>query len=977
MKVDMLSIELPASLSDNPELDAHNEALRAHQAELNWSKVESAEPAALKRLLAGLDLDEHADELGIDSLPDSLVGAVMAVLEPPLQQDDKVQHPEKGVGQVRANLGDTVLVRFEDGVEELPVGTLKRVADRAEELTVAPAVDVVTKALGFAILSVNDAWGVFSRSRIALLPHQLWVCNRVLQSWPTRWLVADDVGLGKTIEAGLILTPLLSSGRVKRLLILAPAGLVPQWQQRLREMFDIRTMIYAAGSDTPTSDYWNTQSMVVASAQTLRRDSKGRWDRLLDAEPWDMVLVDEAHHLNVDETRGPTLSFELASELQKRGKIQSMVLFTGTPHRGKDHGFKALLHLLRPDLFSLDAPLDYGRLREVMIRNNKSKVTDMEGRPLFTPVTSRSETYSYSHEEESFYEQLTEFITAGRAYASKMKSHQQQRTVMLVLIAMQKLASSSVAAIRSALANRLVRLEQAKERLGDANLKLSQLAARDDLDEDERARLEEQIVEEAGDLVQLNPDEIPAIRELLGAADAVTRETRIERILDLVDGDFADRSVLFFTEYKKTQAALMGALHRRFGDGCVAFINGDGELPDVPAADGTRRRMRSTREDAAACFNAGKVRFLVSTEAAGEGIDLQESCHTLIHVDLPWNPMRLHQRVGRLSRYGQEHPVDVVVLRNPDTVESRIWECIDAKLERITQAFHGAMDDPEDMRQLVIGMASTGLFSEVFSEADPTAGREQLNRWFDAKTATFGGNDAVSVVKDMFGNVARFDFGKVAGSIPRVDLPDLVPFFRVALTRLGRRPISEGSTHLEFKTPNEWVKNDFVIQDRYTLLFDRDARVKDGDVAGVGLRVVDRALDEATRITAELSALGGLTRPLVVFAIRDRVTGVEGGVRRQVLAMALDRAAGWTLLRDWELLRELGAFAAKPRGAALSAPPASGLDPGRLRVEAQAAIDGRLRSLDLPFQIPYAEPIAILVPGQVASSRSVEGEAKS
>ena len=113
-----------------------------------------------------------------------------------------------------------------------------------------PALHVVTRILGECIRSVNDAWGVFSRSRIDLLPHQLWVCKRVLESWPTRWLVADDVGLGKTIEAGLILTPLLSSGRVRRLLILAPASLVEQWQVRLREMFDIRISIYVAAADT-------------------------------------------------------------------------------------------------------------------------------------------------------------------------------------------------------------------------------------------------------------------------------------------------------------------------------------------------------------------------------------------------------------------------------------------------------------------------------------------------------------------------------------------------------------------------------------------------------------------------------------------------------------------------------------------------------------------------------------------------------
>ncbi|HHM13019.1 MAG TPA: helicase SNF2, partial [Planctomycetaceae bacterium] len=177
-----------------------------------------------------------------------------------------VRHARFGTGRVRMDDGESVLVRFEHGIEECLPGDLelvKGLSERAAEARFDPTVNVVTKILGNCIVSVNDSWGVFSRSRIALLPHQLWVCKRVLESWPTRWLVADDVGLGKTIEAGLILTPLLSSGRVRRLLILAPASLVEQWQVRLREMFDIRVSLYAPPVDTETSDYWNTHDKVV------------------------------------------------------------------------------------------------------------------------------------------------------------------------------------------------------------------------------------------------------------------------------------------------------------------------------------------------------------------------------------------------------------------------------------------------------------------------------------------------------------------------------------------------------------------------------------------------------------------------------------------------------------------------------------------------------------------------------------------
>ena len=289
-----------------------------------------------------------------------------------------------------------------------------------------------------------------------------------------------------------------------------------------------------------------------------------------------------------------------------------------------------------------------------------------------------------------------------------------------------------------------------------------------------------------------------------------------------------------------------------YGDGCVTFINGDGFIVDVQDSTGNVSNRTEDRHRAAARFNRGEVRFLVSTEAAGEGVDLQEHCSALIHVDLPWNPMRLHQRVGRLSRYGQTAPVDVVTVRNPDTVESRIWDLLDDKLARINLAFQGAMDDPEDIRQLVIGMTSPSMFTRMFADADPTLSGQTLDEWFDKETATFGGNDAVNTVRNLVGHVARFDFGAVSDQIPRVDLPDLVPFLKAILTIRGRRPDQAEDLHLRFRPPEEW-KDDFSIAvvERYDLLFAREPQPKAGeDVAGVGLRVVDRAVRDAAVLAA-------------------------------------------------------------------------------------------------------------------------------
>lgn len=204
---------------------------------------------------------------------------------------------------------------------------------------------------------------------------------------------------------------------------------------------------------------------------------------------------------------------------------------------------------------------------------------------------------------------------------------------------------------------------------------------------------------------------------------AFVRETKIERLLQMIGEEFGpDEPILLFTEYKATQALIINALHRGFGFGSATFINGDERLDGLEQVSGLAKTISQPREQAADAFNAGKVRFLVSTEAGGEGIDLQERCAVLVHADMPWNPMRLHQRVGRISRYGQTRPVSVYILRNPQTVEARIWDLLNAKLERIQAALSSVMEEQDDISQLVIGMAGNSLFNELFSGSEGLSG---------------------------------------------------------------------------------------------------------------------------------------------------------------------------------------------------------------------------------------------------------------
>lgn len=891
---------------------------------------------------------------------------------------DEVQSARFGVGRVELDKGQTVIVRFGHGIEECVRADLLRQWTPFQALSAtmwhAP-LDVIVRAQAEAIQSVNNAWGVFSRSRIALLPHQLWVCRRVLERWPARWLVADDVGLGKTIEAGLILWPLLARGGVRRLLVLCPASLVDQWQYRLREMFDIRLSIYATEVDTPRADFWNTHQQVVASLHTLRLDHGDRHRRLLESDPWDLLIVDEAHHLNADEQTGATLGYKLVEELGKQGKIASMVFFTGTPHRGKDFGFWSLLNLLRSDLFDPRKPAaqQLPHLREVMIRNNKQNVTDLQGHRLFHPLQVTMESYQYSEAEARFYEMLTEFIVTGKAYASGL-SAQNQRMVVLILIAMQKLASSSVAAIRRALKNRLKRIVEARQRLEELGRKREEAKKRlvaeyegleQESDFDELNKKEEDELSQL--LVQLMADEEPRLQELIAAADAVNEETKVRKIMDLLEERFPEQPVLLFSEYKATQSLVMSELIRRYGDSCVTFINGDNLAEDVIDASGRRRAFRETRQQAAERFNLGQVRFLVSTEAGGEGIDLQERCHALFHVDLPWNPMRLHQRAGRLNRYGQTHQVQVVGLRNPDTVEALIWEKLDQKLDTIMRAFGHAMEDPEDLKQLVIGMTSPSLFRELFAEA-PSRPRESLATWFDQKTAQFGGRDVVETVREMVGHCASFDFAEVSPQIPRVDLKELAPFLKAALT-LNGRILREEEGKLAFRTPDTWAKQIGVKSSYDGLVLDRHYRGPDANqrIIGVGHPIINQALRWAERRDARVAAFpkSVLRHPLLVFRIEDSVTA-SGGIMAHVtvgVEIAEDDL-GMHILRDWELLLRLNAVAGgqgvrRPR----SSSPPDCIDKLRATLEeGQKFVEKNLTGLELPYHVPRVSAVAVLWP---------------
>ena len=863
--------------------------------------------------------------------------------------EQSVRHPDHGEGRIVVDQGVFSLVQFGTDIHRVETAQLMRIEsleDRLADLTTDDPTATLVKAQALLIRSINDQWGVFTRTRVKLLPHQLWVCRQVTRNWPARWLVADDVGLGKTIEAGLILDPLLSSDRVKRVLVLTPARLAPQWRDRMKTMFDIRLNLYSADLDRDRVSYWETADKVVASFHTLRMD-KAR-ERLLKAEPWDLVLVDEAHHFQAVE-RSATLTYNLLKDMQAAGKIGSLVLFTGTPHRGKDFGFLALMHLLRPDLFDPQRDIEeqLAHLPEAMIRNNKATVTDLEGKPLFKPVKTQTVDYGYTEAEADFYNVMSEFILDGRAYASDLAGRERSSR-MLLLIALQKLAASSIAAIRSALSKRRGMLATTIAQDGRS---ASQIAEPPEYEEDdERSQREESSVGENSPT--LMSDEIARLDEILARADEITDETKIQRLIDLIETELPfGEPVLLFTEYKATQALVLNA---RFGEGSTGFINGDERLTLV-GASGIAETRRLSRETAAEDFNAGRTRFLISTEAGGEGIDLQHRCATLVHVDLPWNPMRLHQRVGRLNRYGQTRAVSVYLLRNPETVEARIWSLLEEKLARIQATLSASMEEAEDIAQLVIGMAGSSVFDELYSEGYSKQGRETLRSWWTANSNRFGGDNALATARSLFGSASKFDSATMAKEIPQLDLPQLEPFFRNAAKTHGRR-VTTSEAGLSIATPEIW-RNDLDLKSRYDgLTFDRDLAPKEqmNRMMGIGHSLVDKLLEHAVNQPVFAAYLKDLENMILLARVEDELTGTNATVHRIVLGVQHGQSA---ILRDGELLSLLN------RCTGLEAAPTE------LSVEHAATLrelSKQLEASELPgsfgFTYPKARPIMALVP---------------
>lgn len=518
--------------------------------------------------------------------------------------------------------------------------------------------------LAYALENWHENTGSLTHLNIDPLPHQIHLVHHILKSGNLNWLIADDVGLGKTIEVGMLLSALKTRGEYRRILLVCPAGLVKQWKDEMHYKFALSDyQIY--GEDFFINDVrdWKLYDHVIASLDLLKGDK--HLEKLMQAEPWDVVVFDEAHRLSRTQYG---LKFDISDRFRLaqrlRGKTDSLLMLSATPHQGKPDKFQALLELLRPEWREQIAMLSLNPeiLTRMVIRNSKADVTDADGKFIFKGKVVSAINVDLSDEELAFDQALKVYLDKGYA-AAKAKKDNLRRAIGFVMTVYRKVAASSIAAIEAALSRRLLRLRHEQA---------TAVAAGDAENEDSPFETEwEETFDASED--EFFSGEITLLEELLVKARALLRLDRkigafvVGLIGNVLKGNQTEK-VLIFAEYRATQEYVAEALRERFGEHSVSLIHG--------SMDHEERRIAIEQFESDA-------QFLVSTEAGGEGINLQRRCHVMVNFDLPWNPMRLVQRVGRLYRYGQTKQVVVFNMQAPQTLDGRIVQTMYQRIQQV------------------------------------------------------------------------------------------------------------------------------------------------------------------------------------------------------------------------------------------------------------------------------------------------------
>ena len=553
------------------------------------------------------------------------------------------------------------------------------------------------QAYSLGIAHEFDPYFGLSLSRVDPLPHQLEAVYEHLLKLPSvRFLLADDAGAGKTVMAGLLVRELKLRGLVERVLVVCPANLTFQWQRELKEKFDETFMVLKGGDlrDQFGVNQWLEQKQIITSLDLAKRTEILPGLRQVR---WDLVIVDEAHRMSARDETHKSQRYKLGELL--RDGADHVLLLTATPHKGDPQNFTLFLQLLDRDAYAdvksireamerRRAPFYLRRTKEAMVYfPERQQDGTWAAKPVFTKRIPRTADFAIDGPEFQLYENVTRFVKRQSAQAAAQGDDPRARAVGFLMSLYQRRLASSTHAMRRSLENRAKRLERGLTRAQDlvriAPPVLPDLEELEEFEDVERERLERMLeaVTLAGNADQVRRE----IAELLDLArEAKTVETagseaKLGHLRTIMQDegffDRPDQRLLLFTEFKDTLDYLMDRLRAwGFNVGCIH----GGMKPGSRDEPGSRL-------DAEQQFREGAIQVLVATEAAGEGINLQ-CCHVLFNYDIPWNPNRLEQRMGRIHRYGQRHDCLIVNFVATNTIEGRVLRRLLDKLQEIRDA---------------------------------------------------------------------------------------------------------------------------------------------------------------------------------------------------------------------------------------------------------------------------------------------------
>ena len=589
----------------------------------------------------------------------------------------------------------------------------------------------VIEATRFKYASLFDPLLAMNLSKIDPLPFQIEaVYGYVLKQPHIRFLIADDPGAGKTIMAGLILKELKLRGLAKRILIVVPGHLRDQWRRELKEKFDEKFVVL--DRNTFNAHYgenpWEKNDQIITSIDFAKQDEILA---SLSSVHWDIVIVDEAHKMSAykyGEKTQKTQRFRLGEALSRNSN--HLIFLTATPHKGDPENFRLFLDLLIPGFFATNEMVEESLKNKdnpLFIRRLKEDLKDFEGKPIFTrrfPVTIK---FHLSEAEKELYNEVSRYVL--EQYNKAIQSDKKRNVAFALMILQRRMASSTYALLKSLerRKEKLERILKGEEKQKEISIDYEEI---EDLEEKERWEKEEEweSLTLAKDPEELK-HEIETLSNLIEKTQQVINyegEVKLKELKKAIEEGFkkinemnGNPKILIFTESRDTLEYLVKKI-RTWGYK-VNYIHG---------GMGIDERIKAEK------IFRDETEVMVATEAAGEGINLQ-FCHIMINYDIPWNPNRLEQRMGRIHRYGQQKDVYIFNLVAKDTREGKVLAKLFDKLEEIKNKLGsdrvfdviGDVFEGKNLYQLIIdAITNAKSMDEILKELDIKPDEEYISK---------------------------------------------------------------------------------------------------------------------------------------------------------------------------------------------------------------------------------------------------------